>query len=857
MSVRAKHHRDDRSALVTTELDFEARLASFSSDRYHNLRKPQQLALHGYTAHQDDLDIAAELPTGYGKTLVGLLVADLALENGSTVAYLTGNNQLADQVLEQASALPGLDVVKFSADNYPPAKLAAYHDARAVGVMNYWTYFNTSPRVEPANLVIFDDAHLAEQPLAGLFGVRIDRRHQADLYGRFCDLVLAYTDLYPSVELMREHAAGPKTPPELLAFAHWKAIAESAADLLSNGLPEDVRRFTWPTVRLHLLACGVLIGPDSIEIRPYHPPTQTLPGYRQARQCLYLSATLGTMDDLQRRLGVRPVIDVLDEPVMPDEMGQRLLLLNPSDDEPLDSGPIEFTMLRAAISGRVAWLCASHHEADAVEDLLHERASNTYRLRGGGDDGALERWSTDPHGHLVTAGRYDGLDLAGDLCRLVVLPSVPAASTEFERFVMAYLGDATFMRHRVSQRVTQALGRANRRAGDWAMYLGLAPRFGTLLANSGVQAAIPRDVRPTIDAALARLSEGWQAAREAADQFWVSQGTQGATAAPVPSQRPRPGRTRPAATAGSAADEVTAVTRLWLGDPQAAAHAASRAAATLQASGEVEHAAFWTYVQAQAHYEEGTTGSARQAIDALRVATESAPSTAWFVRLRRVLAELRGQQAVLTTELPWIVWDEWLRDSGPLGVRRAVDRCRTGITGNHDQQADALVTLGHMAGVTANRPEGQSVTDTVWNWSAGRQVQRRLWEVKTGDPDRLPRDWVDQSLGQLAGEGQSPRIRVVGCILTHVEGIEEEAAKAAQDALCLIHLDAVSALIDLLGARLNSYAERWGRGTAAERGAARELVEFQMPTGSWLDRLLSASGGRLIRKEHVSECFPR
>jgi hypothetical protein len=31
----------------------------------------------------------------------------------------------------------------------------------------------------------------------------------------------------------------------------------------------------------------------------------------------------------------------------------------------------------------------------------------------------------------VTAGRYDGLDLAGDICRLVVISSVPQASSEF------------------------------------------------------------------------------------------------------------------------------------------------------------------------------------------------------------------------------------------------------------------------------------------------------------------------------------------------------------------------------------------------------------------------------------------
>lgn len=481
----------------------------------------------------------------------------------------------------------------------------------------------------------------------------------------------------------------------------------------------------------------------------------------------------------------------------------------------------------------------------------------TYRLRGGGEDGALEQWSADPNGHLVTAGRYDGLDLAGDLCRLVVLPSVPAASTEFERFVMAYLGDATFMRHRVGQRVTQALGRANRRTGDWAMYLGLAPGFGTQLATSAVQAAIPRDVRSIVDAALARISAGWQATQEAAAQFWDYQGHPPIADEPLQSQRLRPGRTRAASTAGSAAHEVNAVTQLWLGDPRAAAQAASQAAVLLDASGEVEHAAFWRYVQAQACYEEGTAASVGHAIDALRAATNSSLRTAWFVRLGRVLTELRDQQASQTDELPWLVWDEWLRESGATGVRRAIDRCRTGITGNHAQQAEALVTLGRMAGATASRPQGQSVPDTVWNWPSGRQVQRRLWEVKTGNPDRLPRDWVNQSLGQLAEEGRSPRVRLFGCILTHVEDIEEEAARAARDAVCLVHSDTVSALIGLLGDRLNSYAERWGGGTAAERGAARELVEPQMPSWAWLDALLSASGGRLIRREDVNERFAR
>src|SRR5690349_6645326 len=117
---------------VADELDFATRLASFGSERYQGLREPQARALSGYTRYEGQPDVAIELPTGYGKTLIALLIADLALERGRTVAYLAGNNQLVDQVIEQAADLPGLDMVRFSSRKYAPGDLARYHGAQVV-----------------------------------------------------------------------------------------------------------------------------------------------------------------------------------------------------------------------------------------------------------------------------------------------------------------------------------------------------------------------------------------------------------------------------------------------------------------------------------------------------------------------------------------------------------------------------------------------------------------------------------------------------------------------------------------------------------------------------------------------------
>ncbi|AYF78467.1 hypothetical protein D7D52_36780 [Nocardia yunnanensis] len=175
------------------ELNFADRLAGLSSKRFSTLRPAQAHVLERFAEldHDATPDIAVELPTGEGKTLMALLIADWALDNGMSVAYLTGNKLLATQVQAEGCTLPGIDVHRFESGYYPGARVADYHQAQAVGAMNYWAYFNHSPKVEP-ELVIFDDAHLAEQPLAGLFTLRIPRAAGGGtgLYREICGIAI-------------------------------------------------------------------------------------------------------------------------------------------------------------------------------------------------------------------------------------------------------------------------------------------------------------------------------------------------------------------------------------------------------------------------------------------------------------------------------------------------------------------------------------------------------------------------------------------------------------------------------------------------------------------------------------------
>ena len=285
-------------------------------------------------------------------------------------------------------------------------------------------------------------------------------------------------------------------------------------------------------------------------------------------------------------------------------------------------------------------------------------------------------------GHLVTAGRYDGLDLVGEICRLVIITTVPRANSEIDRFMSSYLGDATFLQQRVGQRVTQAIGRANRTPEDYALYLGLDPRFAHVLASHHVQQAIPEHARSTVMSALEVYDRGLAGAYDACDEFWNDK-SRGAT----PQTRAHPHRRRPGRSAdvgsraSSATHEIAAATELWLGSYSRSADFARQAYSDLVNVGEPEHAAFWKHVEAHAHYARGDGAGLAASRAALKVAIENGPRTAWFRRLERLVEALDGREVRIGgLDSSFLLWDEWLRDFGSDRLDAYLSRARADLS---------------------------------------------------------------------------------------------------------------------------------------------------------------------------------
>jgi hypothetical protein len=164
-----------------------------------------------------------------------------------------------------------------------------------------------------------------------------------------------------------------------------------------------------------------------------------------------------------------------------------------------------------------------------------------------------------------------------------------------------------------------------------------------------------------------------------------------------PRRKARPGRnTGGSGDVFSADAEVSAATDLWLRDHAGAAKKAGEAATQHATAGETEHAAFWRYVEAHAHFDRGRPHDLAAARKALEDATANGPRTTWFRRLARTVADLEGyEQTADDTDRFFLAWDERRREAGAR-LDRVLSTGRALLTGSHDEQCEGLKMLARL-----------------------------------------------------------------------------------------------------------------------------------------------------------------
>ncbi|QBP77635.1 DEAD/DEAH box helicase [Herbaspirillum huttiense] len=417
-------------------------------------------------------DVALQLPTGSGKTLVGLLIAEWRRRKfKERVVYLCPTRQLVHQVAEQASEKYGLSVATFVGRqrDYPASAKADYQQADKIAVTTYSGLFNTNPYFDNADVIFVDDAHASENYIAAHWTIRIGRldEHHAALHQAMSNALAPYlapTDLSRLRGIWDDVV--DRNWVDKLATPVFKTLAAQIIEILDAHTPKSDLAYQWSLLRDHLDACHLYLSSQDIVIRPLLPPTFSHPAFESAKQRIYMSATLGAGGDLERLTGRKSILR-LPAPRGWDTQGVgRRFFLFPE----MSLTNKETSVLRTELmsrAGRSVVLVPTDKAAESVAEQIDK--SLKYPVFHAAD---IEESKADfvrlDKAVAVVANRYDGIDFAGAECRLLFIEGLPKATNSQERFLMNRMGANALYNERIQTRVVQAIGRCTRSLEDYS-----------------------------------------------------------------------------------------------------------------------------------------------------------------------------------------------------------------------------------------------------------------------------------------------------------------------------------------------------------------------------------------------------
>ncbi len=471
------------------------------SDEIKHLWAHQRDVLDLYVQNSDSRNLALELPTGCGKTLIAMLIGEFCRrEKDQRVVYLCPTKQLCAQVQNQAGSY-GIKTTLLVGPkrNFDKAEFNLYETSKSIAVTTYSALFNSYPAFGDPDLILLDDAHAAENYISNMWSMSVTKSAHED----FFDAIVTFLAESIPQEMYQRIRSGLTSPwddsavqlvPLPLYVEHIDDLEKICTRYCIKDYDEELY-YSRGVLGGHLHACNIYISSSRILIRPYIPPTLTHAPFANADQRIFMSATLGSSGDLERFTGIGKIKRV-PVPGNWDQKGTgRRLILFP--DLIKDANAPE-KMLTNFVEGkhRTLILTPDGYSANALRDKYEEQST----ILGAEDvEKSLTPFTTQqPPAALILANRYDGIDLQGDACRQLVVAGLPASTDLQEKFLHQKLGATSLLRDRIRTRLTQGLGRCTRDESDYSIALLIGDPLlswcskgvNTRLLNADLQAEI-------------------------------------------------------------------------------------------------------------------------------------------------------------------------------------------------------------------------------------------------------------------------------------------------------------------------------------------------------------------------------
>lgn len=422
--------------------------------------------------------LVLKLNTGSGKTVVGLLALKSCINEGKFPAvYICPDTYLVKQVIDAANEL-GVEVT----DDVHSHRFIS---GKAILVTNIFKLVNgrsafgvgdEGVKIKISSLVV-DDAHACIGYVEEQFTVDISA--DSDVYSELYELFRE--SLHNQCESKAIEIENGN-PTSLMQVPYWvwqSKISEVSRILIANSKSGDLQ-FVWPLVKECPRLSRCVVGSKSIEITPHAIPIHMIPSIIDADRKIFMTATLVDDSILISHFGVNEKF--LSVPIIPDsagDVGDRLILLPQVINPDLADDHIKKYCKYISEYMNVVVIVPSKARADYWRDSadLVLFANNLYE--------GVDRLKAGKVGLVVLVNKYDGIDLPGDACRLLVIDGFPDVRSKIDRVNQTVLLGSDRDVNQIIQRIEQGMGRGVRSNDDYCVVFLMGRDLTSKLYSQG------------------------------------------------------------------------------------------------------------------------------------------------------------------------------------------------------------------------------------------------------------------------------------------------------------------------------------------------------------------------------------
>ncbi|MGI9013505.1 MAG: DEAD/DEAH box helicase family protein [Phycisphaerales bacterium] len=445
--------------------------------------------------HRAASDVVVQMNTGGGKTLVGLLMAQsLVNEERGRVVYLCANNLLLEQTLERAKEIGLSPATRYGGKWVDEDR---FDGGETFCLTNYHTLFNafSTFREYPPDAIILDDAHVADGMIRECFSVRVPSDHRS--FQDIIQILRAHFANTPHATLLQQVSDREFTPVLFVPmYVSWQHAEEIRRTLLKGGVADDdSTKYSWPNIQNNLKHCAVLMTGAGIEISPLCTPLDTLPYFGQDTRRVYLTATMPSPTAFARTFGVEAPVVI--SPSGRSGDAQRLFIFAPGDSDEVQRNSAKDLVAKYKS-------CVISPSKKKAEEWVPP--SKIYERNAG--QGEIERFkNADPPEMLGFVARYDGIDLPGKSCNILILDRKPTGECLLDRFIDEAVKVESIRISHTATRIVQAIGRIFRSNTDHGVVILVGVALQSWVRNRRHHPYLPKRFQQQVHLASALLEQ--------------------------------------------------------------------------------------------------------------------------------------------------------------------------------------------------------------------------------------------------------------------------------------------------------------------------------------------------------------